>query len=91
VPGTGSLPFIDVANKLVVSGAGIGFSPGLFQGLSMTQVADDLSNPSSPETVAVLGAANKLSAAICAATGGRPVSVCTSPGVRAGANRLGIG
>jgi thiol-disulfide isomerase/thioredoxin len=90
VPATGTLPFVDVDNRLVVSGAGIGFSPGVFQGLSMTQVASDLTNPSSTDTQAVVGAANRLTAAICAATGGKPVSVCTSPGVRAGATRLGI-
>ena len=90
VPGTGTLPFVDVDNRLVVSGAGIGFSPGVFQGLSMEQVASDLTDPSSPDTQAVVGAANTLSAAMCAATGGRPGSVCTSPGVRAGASRLGL-
>jgi hypothetical protein len=90
VPGNGTLPFVDVDNRLVVSGAGIGFSPGVFQGLSMAQVATDLSDPSSADTQAVLGAANRLTAAVCAATGGKPASVCASPGVRAGATRLGI-
>ena len=56
----------------------------------MAQIADDLSDPTNSDTQAVLGAANELSAAICAATGGKPVSVCTSPGVRAGASRLGL-
>jgi hypothetical protein len=90
VPGNGTLPFVDVDNRLVVSGAGVGFSPGVFQGLSMAQVASDLSSPSSADTQAVLGAANRLTAAICAATGGKPASVCTSTGVRAGATRLGM-
>ncbi|HTZ09953.1 MAG TPA: DUF929 family protein [Acidimicrobiales bacterium] len=84
------LPFVDVDDKLVVSGAGIGFSPALFQGLSMVQVADDLSQPSSAVAQAVLGAANRLSAAVCAATGGTPASVCESSGVEAGARRLGL-
>lgn len=90
VPGTGTLPFVDVGNRLVVSGAGIGFSPGVLQGRSMAQVADDLSDPTNSDARAVLGAANKLSAAICATTGGKPASVCRSPGVRAGASRLGL-
>jgi hypothetical protein len=90
VPGNGTLPFVDVDNRLVVSGAGVGFSPGVFQGLSMAQVASDLSIPSNADTQAVLGAANRLTAAICAATGGKPASVCTSSGVRAGATRLGV-
>jgi thiol-disulfide isomerase/thioredoxin len=90
VPGTGTFPFVDVDNRLVVSGSGIGFSPGVLQGTSMTQIADDLSKPTSADTQVILGSANKLSAAICAATGGKPASVCASPGVRAGANRLGL-
>jgi hypothetical protein len=90
VPGSGTLPFVDVANRLVVSGAGIGFSPGVFQGLSMAQVATDLAQPSSPVAQAVLGAANRLTAAMCAATGEQPASVCGSPGVQAGAHRIGL-
>jgi len=90
VPGAGTFPFVDVANRMVVSGAGIGFSPGVFQGKSMAQIADDLSKPSNTDAQAVLGAANKLAAVICAATSGKPVSVCTTPGVRAGAGRLGL-
>jgi hypothetical protein len=89
VPGTGTFPFVDVDNRLVVSGSGIGFSPGVLQG-SMTQISADLSQPSKSDTQAVLGAANKLSAAICAATGGKPEAVCDSPGVRAGASRLAL-
>jgi hypothetical protein len=81
---------VDVGNRLIVSGAGIGFSPGVFQGRPMGQIADDLSDPTKADTQAVLGAANRLSAAICAATNGQPGSVCTSPGVRAGARRLGL-
>ena len=90
VPGTGTLPFVDVGNRLVVSGAGIGFSPGVFQGKSMGQIGDDLTKPSNTDTQALLGEANKLAAAICAATGGAPAAVCTTPGVRAGASRLGL-
>jgi hypothetical protein len=90
VPGDGTFPFVDVDNRLLVSGSGIGFSPGVLQGESMAQVADDLSEPSKADTQAVLGAANIVSAALCAATGERPASVCDSAGVRAGASRLGL-
>ncbi len=31
VPGTGTLPFVDVNNRLVESGSGIGFSPGVLR------------------------------------------------------------
>ncbi len=90
VPGNGTLPFVDVDNRLLETGAGIGFSPGVLQGKSMGQIADDLSTPTNSDTQAVLGAANTLSAAICSATGGAPASVCNSAGVRAGATRLGL-
>ncbi len=90
VPGTGTLPFVDVDNRLVLSGSGIGFSPGVLQGKSMGQIADDLAKASNGDTQAILGSANLLSAAICAATGARPAPVCTSAGVRAGASRLGL-
>ena len=90
VPGAEVLPFLDVDNRLVISGAGIGFSPAVLQGLSMTQVAADLSDPSSAVARAVLGAANRLAAAVCDATGGLPAAVCTSPGVEAGARRLDL-
>ena len=32
VPGNGTFPFVDVDNRLVVSGSGIGFSPGVLAG-----------------------------------------------------------
>ncbi|MGH9016507.1 MAG: DUF929 family protein [Acidimicrobiales bacterium] len=92
--GTGAggpeLPFIDIGNRVVVEGAAIGFSPGTLQGLSVNQIATDLSAPSTAVAQAVLGAANEISAAICATTGGKPGAVCSSPGVRAGAARLGL-
>jgi hypothetical protein len=84
-----TLPFIDIGNRVVMEGAGIGFSPGVLQGLSMNQIATDLSVPTSPVAQSVVGAANQITAAICSATAGKPGTVCQSPGVRAGANRLG--
>ncbi len=77
-------------NRLVESGSGIGFSPGVLQGKSMGQIADDLLRRRHGDTQAILGSANQLSAAICAATGAKPAPVCTSAGVRAGASRLGL-
>jgi hypothetical protein len=87
--GTG-LPFVDIGNRVLIEGAGIGFSPGTLQGISLGQIATDLSDPTSPVAQAVLGGANEISAAICATDGARPRSVCRSPGVRAGALRLGL-
>jgi thiol-disulfide isomerase/thioredoxin len=85
-----TLPFVDIGNRVLIEGAAIGFSPGTLQGLSMAQVAADLSDPTTPVAEAVLGAANEITAAVCTTTGGKPGSVCSSPGVRAGALRLGL-
>ncbi|HXQ43702.1 MAG TPA: DUF929 family protein [Acidimicrobiales bacterium] len=85
-----TLPFIDIGNRVLVEGAGIGFSPGALQGVSMAQIATDLSDPTSPVAQAILGTANELTAAVCAATDETPVRVCRSAGVRAGASRLGL-
>ncbi|HYA69186.1 MAG TPA: hypothetical protein VED63_10680, partial [Acidimicrobiales bacterium] len=84
------LPFVDVANKLVATGAQIGIAPAALSGEPMGAIAGALSDPSDPGTEAILGAANELAAAICAATGQEPASVCAAPGVRAGAARLGL-
>jgi hypothetical protein len=90
--GTGAtLPFIDIGNRVLVEGAAIGFSPGDIQGASsMAQIATDLSDPTSPVAEAILGAANELTAGICATTNEKPAVVCRSAGVRAGALRLGL-
>jgi hypothetical protein len=85
-----TLPFVDIGNRLLAQGADIGFSPGTMQGLSMQQIAADLSVPTSPVAQSVLGAANSLTAGICATTGGKPGPVCRSAGVRAAAGRLGL-
>ena len=85
-----TLPFIDIGNRVLVEGAGIGFSPEVLENVSMGQIATELSDPGSAVAQAVLGAADEITAGICAGTGGAPASVCRSPGVRAGALRLGL-
>ena len=85
------LPFVDVGNRLVAQGAAIGMSPGLLSGLSMEQISGSLSDPTVTVTLGILGAANQLDAVICTLTGQQPAAVCSSPGVRAGAARLGLG
>lgn len=90
-PSSPTLPFIDVGNRVLFVGSGIGFSPGLLQGMSMVQVAAALGDPTSAVARSVIGAANELSAAICASDGERPAPVCAGPGVRAGALRIGLG
>lgn len=86
-----TLPFVDVGNRLALSGGAVGFSPGLLEGMSLEQVAADVSDPTSAQARALLGAANILSAAICTADGGRPALVCQSPAVQAAGGHLGTG
>ena len=75
----GAIPFLDIANKYVLAGAGV--SPQLLEGLSMAQIAQRLQDPSDPIAQAVIGHANLLTAAICKATGGQPGEVCSSAAV----------
>jgi len=83
----GAIPFIDIGNRYVVSGAT--FSPGLLQGLSMQAIANALNDPNSAIAKAILGSANLITAAVCEATGDQPSSVCASAGVVQAKARLG--
>ncbi len=85
-PSPGSIPFVLIGNRYVVSGAT--YSPDALQGMTWQQIADALSDPASPVARDVLGAANVLTAAICKLTNGEPTAVCTSAGVTAGAAAL---
>jgi hypothetical protein len=75
----GAVPFADFANQFVMAGSG--FSPTVLSGLSQAQIMDQLSQPGSPVTQAVVGSANAISSAICELTDGQPATVCQSPGV----------
>jgi len=70
-----SYPFIDIGNRFV---AGVTYDPQVLQGLSWTQIAAALHNPSSPVAKGVLGSANLLTAAICKVNGNAPASVCSA-------------
>lgn len=83
----GSIPFLDIGNRYVVTGAS--FSPQVLQGLSREQIAAQLQNPSSPVAQAVDGAANTITAAICAADGGQPANVCNTPAIQSLVKKLG--
>ena len=83
---SGVIPFIDLGNRYVSTGAG--FSPGLFSGLTLAEVADRLSDPASPVARAVNGEANLFAAAICRMDGERPAGTCSSAWVRGAAARL---
>ena len=88
---TGAFPFVDIGNRYITDGAQylpsvlgsiVGPAPS-HQALTWAEVARDLRNPSSPVAQAVLGAANRITAAICKITNGQPGSVCASPAVTA--------
>jgi hypothetical protein len=72
----GSIPFLDIANKYI--GVGAGYTPQVLQGLSMTQIATQLNDKSSAVAIAVDGEANRIVAAITAATGVQPDAAGTT-------------
>ncbi len=77
----GSIPFIDIGGKYIVSGAS--YDPQVLQGKTHAQIADALADPNSPIAKAVDGTANVITAAVCATTKGAPTTVCQSSGVQA--------
>jgi thiol-disulfide isomerase/thioredoxin len=83
----GSIPFLDIGNKYVVIGAS--YSPQVLAGLSQSQIAGQLANPSSPVAQAVDGAANEITAAITQVTGEQPASIANSPAIASIAKSLG--
>lgn len=85
---SGTIPFMDVGNKLIFSGAS--YSPTILQNLSRAQIAAGLSTAKNPVTQAIIATANYLSAGLCSIDHGQPGNVCTSKGVTAAAAKLGI-
>jgi hypothetical protein len=85
-PNQRGYPFIDFGNKYVIKGPI--YDPAVLKGLTWSQIAADLHNPSSPVAQGVLGAANYITAAICKTTNNQPASVCTAPSITAVAGGL---
>jgi hypothetical protein len=73
----GSIPFMSYGNQYVTIGAP--FIPTMMQGLSWQQVADQLKDPTSAVSQAVIGSANYQTAAICKITNNQPGKVCNTP------------
>ena len=86
--GVNSFPLVDVGNRFVLDGSA--FTPGALVGLSQDQIAGYLTSPTSPLAQAVVAAANEITAAICAQDDQQPAPVCTSKGVEAADDTLGI-
>jgi Domain of unknown function (DUF929) len=59
---SGAVPFLDIANRYILAGAQ--YSPRVLAGLSAAQIANQLSNPSSPVARAIDGSAQVIIAAI---------------------------
>ncbi len=78
--GSSSYPFIDIGNQFI---AGTTYSPQVLQGLTWSQIASDLHDPSSPVAQGADGSANLFTAAICRITGNQPTSVCNAAPVAA--------
>ena len=85
-PATRGYPFIDFGNKWVIKGPI--YDPAVLKGLTWSQIATAMRDPSSPVSQSVLGAANYMTAAICKMTNNQPASVCTSPAVTKVAGQL---
>ena len=87
--GVTGIPIIDIGGKYLVSGAE--YDPQVLQGKTHAQIASALSDPASAIAKGADGAANVLTAAICASTDNKPANVCTSDGVVAASAKLGNG
>jgi hypothetical protein len=85
----GGIPFIDLGGSYVSAGASL--DPQLLAGKSHRQIAEALSDPTSPIAQAVDGSANVLTAALCELTGQQPTQVCSAPGVTVAAKALAQG
>jgi hypothetical protein len=75
-----TFPFIDIGDRFVSSTT---YNPQVLQGLTWSQIAADLHNPSSPVAKGAVGSANLFTAAICKLTGNAPANVCTAAPVSA--------
>lgn len=76
-----SIPFVDIGNRYVLPE--VQYLPSALAGLTWTQIAAAMHDPSSPIARDIDGAANILTAAICTLTNGQPAAVCHSSGVQA--------
>jgi thiol-disulfide isomerase/thioredoxin len=82
----GSIPFVDIGNRYILPQ--VQYVPSALAGLSWTQVAAAMRDPSSAVASDIDGAANIITAAICTLTRGQPAGVCQSAGVKAAAGSI---
>src|SRR5262249_8136112 len=85
-PNQRGYPFIDFGNKYVIKGPI--YDPGALKGLTWSQIAAALHDPSSPVAKGVLAAATYIPAAIGNPTNTQRPSVCPAPSIKAVAGGL---
>jgi uncharacterized protein DUF929 len=81
-------PFLDIGNSVFVLTPS--YDPRLLSGLDQADVAAKLSNPDDPVTVAIVGTANYLTAAICSMIGSNSSPWCHQPAVTKAARAMGL-
>jgi thiol-disulfide isomerase/thioredoxin len=72
------IPFIDIGNKYVEVSNLAPYGPQDLTGMTWSQIAAALRDPSSAIAQGIDASANYLTAGICAMTGNQPASACTS-------------
>jgi thiol-disulfide isomerase/thioredoxin len=81
----GAIPFIYMGNYLQSNAS---YNPQILAGMTLPQVATAMRDVNTDQSIAILGTANQITAALCAQTGGQPANVCSTPGVTAAAKHL---
>lgn len=82
-----AIPFLDFGGKYVLQGSS--YDQSVLDGLTHQQIANAMANPKSAVAQQVDATANYITAGVCKATGGQPAKVCTAPGVKAAAKKIG--
>ena len=77
----GTIPFIDIANQFVVSGAT--YDVSVLQDKTHAEIAAAMHDPSTAISKGAIGTANAMTAAICKTTDNKPANVCTIPAITA--------
>jgi len=85
----GELPFVDFGNHYVMLGASS--SPAVLDGLSLSGIGIDLSNPKSPVALAIDGTANYFVAALCSMAKSNAPAICSTSVTLAASKDLGAG
>ena len=70
----GAIPFIDLGNRAIISGAQ--YLPSDLSNKNWSQIAKDVKNGTSPDGMDILSSANAVISQICSLTQNQPISVC---------------